>query len=362
MRSRALPAVACLVFLSGCAVTPVTDPHPAATPPADVTASAPVTEPTVYVEVVASGLNDPVDVAPLPDGRILIAERGAQLLVASGDVDAAATPLHADFVDVDAAGGGALLGLAIPPDFATSRIFVTCQTHAEAGQLADVRLVRWQLSSDGTRADRVQDLVTGLPTDAVAPDAACRPTVAPDGTLFVGWGDTVYRLNPLPGAPAPDKPDDADANLERLRYTSGHGTIRAVAVRPGTGEVYAADTVPDLEDEVFALKAGNDYAADAAAPAWRSGTPPVGPAGMTFLSGSEWGTLDGGLAVAMGTGQQVSVLLLRDGEPAHEVVPEPLRKAYGALGAARSGADGALFVATATGTDDRVLRVAPAAG
>src|SRR5205807_161605 len=55
----------------------------------------------------------------------------------------------------------------------------------------DVRLVTWQLSTDGTSASRVADpLVGGLPINQSGRHSGCRPTVAPDGALLVGTGDT----------------------------------------------------------------------------------------------------------------------------------------------------------------------------
>lgn len=55
------------------------------------------------------------------------------------------------------------MGMVVHPDFATSRLFTTCQTHQEDAQLKDVRLVTWKLSADGTSAEKVRDLLTGLP-------------------------------------------------------------------------------------------------------------------------------------------------------------------------------------------------------
>ena len=55
------------------------------------------------------------------------------------------------------------MGMVVHPDFASSRLFTTCQTHEEGGQPDDVRLVTWRLSADGSSAERVKDLLTGLP-------------------------------------------------------------------------------------------------------------------------------------------------------------------------------------------------------
>jgi len=49
-----------------------------------------------------------------------------------------------------------------------------------------------------------------------------------------------------------------------------------------------------------------------------------------------------------------------DGAVASVAVPPPLDDTFGRLRAVRTGPDGALFVSTSNGDDDKVLRVDPA--
>ena len=69
----------------------------------------------------------------------------------------------------------------------------------------------------------------------------------------------------------------------------------------------------------------------------------------------------GALVVTALKGAKLVVLTLdAAGEVARVAVPEELDDEFGRLRAARLGPDGALYLTTTNGTDDKVLRVSPA--
>lgn len=354
--------------------------------------------PALRVTEVAGGLEHVWDVGFLPDGRLLVTERPGRISVLSGGgAGATLTPVAADLGDVYVRGEGGLMGLAVLPG--TDR-FVTCQTHAEGGRPVDVRLVSWEL--DGTTARRVADpLVAGLPINPSGRHSGCRPTLAPDGALIVGTGDTArgalsqdrtslggktLRIDPATGGPAPGNPFAGSANpAERLVNTYGHRNVQGVAVRPGTGEIYTAEHGPKTDDEINRLRSGANYGwdpsqggtvggydesvpmtdltrfPDAVPAVWRSGAPPEAISGATFLSGPRWGPLDGTLAVAALRGEKLLLMTLGpDGAVASVAVPPALDGTFGRLRTARSGPDGALYVTTSNGAaDDKLLRIDP---
>jgi glucose/arabinose dehydrogenase len=302
---------------------------------------------------------------------------------------------------VHVAGEGGLLGLAIHPDFASSREFTTCQTHRANDRPVDVRLVTWQLSADGASATKVRDLVTGLPITS-GRHSGCRPTIAADGALLVGTGDAalaappqdrrnlggkVLRVNLRTGEGLPDNPfaSSGDAN-ERRVYTYGHRNVQGVAVRPGSGQVYTAEHGPSGFDEMNRLQPGGNYGwdparggtsrsydesvpmtdrqrfPDAIPPLWTSGqTSTEAPSGAAFLTGAQWGQLDGRLAVVALRGQKTLLFQLNaDGSQVTELaLPTELNDAFGRLRGVRSGPDGALYITTSNGNDDRLLRITP---
>ncbi|MGB7817403.1 MAG: PQQ-dependent sugar dehydrogenase [Ornithinibacter sp.] len=356
--------------------------------------------PDLDVEVVADGFEHGWDIGFLPDGRALVTERPARISLVSGlEEGARRTTVEADLSDVFVAGEGGLLGMVIHPDFATSRQFTTCQTHQEGGAADDIRLVTWRLSEDGTSAQRVKDLLTGLPI-STGRHSGCRPEIADDGALLVGTGDTavgsipqdlgslggkVLRLDLETGEPLPDNPF-ASASDESQRYvlSYGHRNIQGVAVQPGTGEIYTAEHGPSSNDEVNLIRPGANYGwdpsqggtvggydegvpmtdrtryPDAVPAVWQSGESTQAVCSAEFLEGEQWGAFDGALVVTALKGSKLLVLTLDDsGALAEVAVPEETDGPFGRLRAARLGPDGSLYVTTTNGDDDKLLKVTP---
>jgi glucose/arabinose dehydrogenase len=358
--------------------------------------------PELAVQVVAAGLTHVWDLGVLPEGRVLVSERDGRLSLLSGATPGATvTPVRADLDDLHVRGEGGLMGLVVHPDFAETRHFTTCQTHAEGGTATDVRLVTWELSGDGAAASRAVDpLVGGLPINPSGRHSGCRPTLAADGSLLVGTGDTargsvpqdltslggkVLRIDLATGGPAPGNPlAAADNPAQRLVWNYGHRNVQGVAVEPGGGRAYSAEHGPDTDDEVNLLLPGGNYGwdpsqggtvggydesvpmtdlerfPDAVPAAWSSGRPVEAVSGAAFLSGPQWGELDGVLAVGALRGEKLLLMTLGpDGAVTAVSVPAALDGVFGRLRAVRLAPDGALLVSTSNGSDDKVLRIAP---
>ena len=399
-------ALSAAIGLAGCGSTPDSTSVAAGgggtAPAAGTAAPARTGTPELRVGVVAGGLSHVWDLGFLPGGQVLVSEREGKLSLLSGTQPGATVqPIRADLDDVYARGEGGLMGLVVHPDFAQSRRFTTCQTHAEGGSATDVRLVTWQLSADGSAAERVRDpLVGGLPIASSGRHSGCRPTMAADGTLLVGTGDTargtiaqdlnslggkVLRIDLATGAAPADNPFvDAQNPAQRLIWDYGHRNVQGVAVQPGTGEAYSAEHGPSSDDEVNRLQPGANYGwdpsqggsvsgydesvpmtdlerfPDAVPAAWSSGRPVEAVSGAAFLSGPQWGELDGVLAVGALRGQKLLLMTIgADGAVSQVRVPAPLDGQFGRLRAVRLAPDGALFVSTSNGDDDKVLRIDP---
>lgn len=381
---RLVPVLASVLLLAACAAAP---------------ASAPAKpEPGRFaVQEVADGLEHGWDVAFLPDGSLLVPQRPGKLALIR---DGRKTDVHADFSDVLVRGEGGLMGLVLAADFATSREFTTCQTHQENGRAVDVRLVTWRLADDGASAAKVRDLLTGLPVNPSGRHSGCRPTLAPDGALLVGTGDTarstvaqdrhslggkVLRIDAKTGEPLPGNPflSSTDPNERRI-YTYGHRNVQGVAIRPGTGQVVTSEHGPAFDDEVNLLRPGGNYGwdpsksgtdssydesvpmtdttrfPDAVRPLWTSGQITEATSGDAFLTGKQWGANEGALVVVALKGQKLLLLHLDAAAKVTGVtLPAEFNDKFGRLRAARSGPGGALYVTTSNGSNDKVLRVTP---
>ncbi|WP_115944302.1 PQQ-dependent sugar dehydrogenase [Amycolatopsis thermalba] len=391
------------VLLAGLAVTACSSSPAQDLPSTPATVAAPTTvngrSLALEVDVVTGGLQHGWDVGFLPDGSMLVTQRPGRLALIEGT---AVSQDAADFSDVWARGEGGLMGMVVHPDFATSREFTTCQTHQENGRAVDIRLVTWSLSADKRSATKVRDLLTGLPVNQSGRHSGCRPEIAADGALLVGTGDTarpdvsqdrhslggkMLRIDLHTGAPLPDNPfiSSADPDEQRI-YSFGHRNIQGVAVRPGTGQIFAGEHGPTFDDEINLIRAGGNYGwdpsqggtvdsydedvpmtdlqrfPDAVRPLWTSGEITEAICGAAFVSGPQWGALDGRLAVVALKGQKMLMFTLDAAGAVTEVyLPAEFDDTYGRLRAVRSGPDGALYVTTSDGSDDKVLRITPAA-
>ena len=405
---RAVPALALLLVAacstggSGPAVSTGVPGPPPAVPPAGATGPAPVA-PAVQVQEVAGGLEHVWDIGLLPDGSALVTERPGRIRLLSGTgPGAAVSDVAADLGDVHIRGEGGLMGLVVHPDFVQTRRFTTCQTHQQGGTLVDVRLVTWELSPDGAAAGRVIDpLVGGLPLNPSGRHSGCRPTLGPDGALYVGTGDSanpavsqdrtrlggkVLRVDLATGGPAPGNPFvGAAVPAERLVFSYGHRNVQGVTVQPGTDRLFSAEHGPDVDDEVNLLRAGGNYGwdpsrggtedrydesvpmtdlarfPDAVPAVWSSGGSTEAICGAAFLTGEQWGSLQGLLAVAALKGSKLLLMRLDTDGTVTDVgqLPE-LDGTHGRLRAVRPGPEGALYVTTSNGEDDEVLRISPA--
>ena len=360
--------------------------------------SQPTTSPAgpgLKVDVLSDELEYPWDVVQLPDGSLLVDEREGKLVRIA---DGRTTPVKADLSDLYAHGETGLMGLVLDPGFAHNRRFYTCQGNAPAH---DIRVIAWTLAPDNSEARRVDDpLVRGLELSS-GRHGGCRLLFDSTGALLISAGDAavgrnaqdltrlggkVLRVNAVDGSPAAGNPFlDAENPKTRLIYSYGHRNVQGLALRPGSDQVLEAEHGPDRDDEVNVLRAGGNYgwnpvgsspadydesvpmtdpAIKGSIPAvWSSGSSTVAISGAAFLEGEQWGELNGRLAVAALKGEHLMLLdLAGDGTVRSVTVPKELDQTHGRLRAARTGADGALYLTTDNGVDDQVLRVSPASG
>ena len=97
---------------------------------------------------------------------------------------------------------------------------------------------------------------------------------------------------------------------------------------------------------------------DAVPAVWSSGDSTEAVSGATFLTGPQWGELDGMLAVPALKGSKLLLYRLEpNGAVQEALIPPELDGAHGRLRAARQGPDGDLYVTTSNGEDDQVLRI-----
>jgi glucose/arabinose dehydrogenase len=211
--------------------------------------------------VVADDVESPVDLAFAPDGRVFVAERGGRVRIVRPPSTAASAG-QAQASTVTSAGqtgllvepaisladtlgtGGALLALALDPEFARTRYaFVIYTAPARSGELM-FTLARFREVSD-TLGDRAV-LLDGVPASS-SPSAALR--FGPDGKLYAAFDDAgdarrrhdpgslngkVLRLNG-------DGTTPADARGGTPVWGGGYGSPAALDWDPVTSTLWVAD-------------------------------------------------------------------------------------------------------------------------
>ncbi|GEK46270.1 pyrroloquinoline-quinone glucose dehydrogenase [Bisbaumannia pacifica] len=218
----------------------------------------------------ADGLNHPWSLALLPDGRLLVSERGGRLWLLEGDTRRALDGLPA----VSARGQGGLLDLALPPDFGggdgdNDWLYFTYSRPGPGGSataLARARLGDAGLTELATLfvQDRYSDpgrhyggRLAFLPDGSLAMSIGDRgrdPSRAQDGGDHAGG---VLRLSQEGGVPADNPFVDDDAVLDEL-YSLGNRNIQGLTV-DGEGRLWASEHGPRGGDELNRIEAGANY-------------------------------------------------------------------------------------------------------
>ncbi len=224
-------------------------------------------------KVINSSLNRPWGIAALPDGRLLITEKGGNMRIATatGTLSENITGIP----PVNAAGQGGLLGLAIDPDFSTNRMVYWAFSEAlPEGNLT--ALAKGRLSADEKRMENVQVIYRATPAYKGTLHYGGRVLVDRSGNLVLSTGersDLVTRpqaqsLNSglgkvirvtKEGQPAPGNPFAGRSDARPELYSYGHRNVQGLALHPQTGDIWESEMGPRGGDEINRVEAGKNY-------------------------------------------------------------------------------------------------------
>ena len=130
------------------------------------------------VETVATGLEVPWEIAFLPDGRALIAERGGAVRMLGADGALREQP--AGRIAVQATGEAGLLGIAVDPGFEDNGFVYAYRTAAGGNEVLRLRLADGRVEEDLT-------LVEGIESAPIHDGGRLR--IGPDDHLYATTGD-----------------------------------------------------------------------------------------------------------------------------------------------------------------------------
>jgi glucose/arabinose dehydrogenase len=325
------------------------------------------------VEVVR-GLEQPWGLAFLPDGRMLVTEKGGRLRVVSdGKLDP--RPV-AGMPEVAVHGQGGLMDVAPHPKFADNGlVYVSFAARGADGvgtELARGRLV-------GHRLEEVRVIFRQSPKGSTGRHFGSRIVFDREGYLYLTLGDrgemeraqrpgdhagSVIRLHDDGRVPA-DNPFVGRSGWKPEKFELGHRNQQGAALHPVTGALWTHEHGPQGGDEVNIIRPGANYGWPVITygvnyeigtqigegthkpgmqqPVWKW-VPSIAPSGMAFYTGNKFPKWRGSLFVGA-LKDQLLVRLQLDGE---NVVKEErlLTGALGRIRDVRSGPDGYLYLLT----------------
>jgi glucose/arabinose dehydrogenase len=338
--------------------------------------------------VLTRGLSRPWGIVALPDGRLLITEKGGTMRIAGGDgaLSAPVTGLPA----VNSSGQGGLLGLALDPDFSSNRtVYWAFSERTSGGNLTAVG--RGKLSADETHIEGATVIYRATPAYNGNLHYGGRVVFDKEGYLLLSTGERsdletrpqAQQLNSAlgkvlritkDGKPAPGNPFAGRADARPEIWSWGHRNVQGLAFHPVTGDLWENEFGPRGGDELNRIQAGRNYGWPTITYGYeysgarvgeglteRNGLeqpvyywdPVLSPSGMTFYSGKGLDEWKNDLFICGLNSNHIDRLVIRDNKVTGE---ERLLKGEGQrFRDITEGKDGALYAITDEG---RLYRIA----
>ena len=330
----------------------------------------------VGVEVIQSGLDHPWDLAFTDDGRLVVTERVGRIRVFASGEPGATLLGTTEVPDVRAELESGLMGVAVIGD--TVFVCASRDPGGDGGAPWTVDLLRGRLNDDGT-VGPLETLPIG-PTIGGPRHQGCAVQADADGLLWLSIGagndgTPAQDLSVLNGKVLHVTPEGMPAGQDGPIVSIGHRNPQGLALR-SDGLLLEVEHGTDRDDEINVIEPGGNYGypcytgastpgpiptgcgppSDYLPPAWASGFPTLATSGAVFLSGGAWGSWEGDLVVSTLKEED----LRRFSVSANGAVTFEqtlLNEQFGRLRGLAIGPDGALYVTTANGGDDRIVRV-----
>lgn len=339
-------------------------------------------DPSLSIEPVVENLRNPWGFGFLPDGEMLITERGGRLrYVAANGTRHSVSGVP----KVKADGQGGLLDILIPRDFTQSReIFLTLAKKQRDG--SGTAVARGRLSADGRKLTEVSVIFEIAEGSSGGRHFGSRLVEAPDGNLFVTVGDrgdrptaqelslhngSVLRIT-REGRPAPGNPFLGHSDALDEIWSYGHRNPQGMALDL-SGRLWAVEHGAKGGDEVNRIKKGTNYGwpvisygrhysgAKIGEGTQKSGMeqprfywdPSMAPSGMMIYSGKLWPEWRGATFIGSLKFDYISVLSGANLQETHQIQTPQTRRVRDV----REGPKGAIWFLS----DDRgtLYRITP---
>lgn len=412
-----IEAVVAYLHPSSQAATASVAPRPSATAPAPPVAAPDPNGQRIHTELqdirlvtLAEGLDTPWSAEFLPDGRILVSERGGQLRVIGADGTMLPQPV-AGLPIVHTGQDAGLFDIAISPSYASDGWIYLAYAEADpsapepppaAPGTPDHLVMRKPSMTvvmrgrlDGQNRWAQQQDVFRAPWATYTPTGShygCRLLFDRQGYLFISIGDRgdmanaarldtplgkIHRVN-ADGSIPRDNPFAGRGDAIASIWSLGHRNPQGLAIDPATGLLWASEHGPNGGDEINVIEPGADYGWGRVSKGIQPGIeavteeglvepvawyfPAIAPAGIAFYRGERYSGWNGSLFVTGLRGQQLRRLEVEAGRLRSQ---EILFSGLGRVRDVLTGPDGLLYLLiqhpTGPGTSHGLTDPAPGA-
>ena len=343
-------------------------------------------ETKIKVETVADGIAVPFGMAFLPDGRLLVSDRGARLLY-DVDVHSGEKKLVKGLPAMEPDGDEGLLDVLPHPDFANNHLLFLAFASREA-KGSTLAVGRFLLTGDSLSQEK--RIFTAVPYFERYNFFGSR-LLLKNGDLYITTGvskkyqDSCQRLTNHQGKimrvredgsiPA-DNPYVKVAGALPEIYAIGSRNAQGMTINPFTNEIWFNEHGPKGGDEVNILRPGANYGWPVISfgvdydgtpvgegksqkegmeqPVYQY-TPSIAPSGMEFYTGDAFPMWKGNLFIGGMVLKHLNRLVIKDGKVVHE--ERLLKELNSRVRNVRQGPDGFLYVGLDGG---RIIRLRPA--
>ncbi|MGQ9426951.1 PQQ-dependent sugar dehydrogenase [Gilvimarinus sp. F26214L] len=335
------------------------------------------------VETVVEGIAVPWGMVWLPDGDMLVSDRGGQLhRVRDGKV----TGSIGDVPEVHANGQGGLLDLELHPEYEDNGwLYISYSSPDGEGSGSNTALMRAKLEGDTLVEQQV--LYKATPNTRRGQHYGSRIEFDDQGFVYFSVGDRgarsenpqdlsrdggkVYRLHDDGRVPEDNPFVDREGALPAI-FSWGHRNPQGMAWNGQTGQLWVHEHGPRGGDEVNVIKAGANYGwpilsyginyngtefAEGTeregfeSPAWYW-DPSIAPSGMTFITSDKYPDWQGDLLVGS---LKFRYLVLANVEGSSVQDATVMFEDIGRVRNVRQGPDGYIYVATEGGGIKRII-------
>jgi glucose/arabinose dehydrogenase len=330
---------------------------------------------TIRLDTVMSGINIPWGMAFLPNGEMLVTERGGKIFrVTKSRVLQPVT----GGPEVVAQGQGGLLDIELHPDFKNNKVVYLSYSlgkKTDTGDVATTAVMRAILN--GNVLEQQQNIFEALPYSKTRHHYGSRLEFDNQGFLYITVGDRgnhfalpqslnnhagkTHRVKDDGTIPA-DNPFVNTAGAMPSIYSYGHRNAQGMVMNPTTGQIWVNEHGPRGGDEINLVQKAKNYGWPVISYGLNyDGTvltkntmmqnmeqpvlywlPSIGPSGMAFVTGDRYKPWKGQLLVGSLRFKYLDLVTLKDNKVVKE---EMLFKNIGRVRDVRMGPDGYIYVA-----------------